>query len=176
MPARTTYLENYIWALTGDISFTYAIDQQTSFDAKMPNVTFGTKTTLVDTTTLSFSKDGDNGWYCTAENPIQGFTKTDFLYDAVYKITWDGVEYDELFVQEHENIEIDANTGKPSNYYDWRCIGSASVLGYHDYYETNAPFCVAYDFHRNEAEIQIFTLSTEASHTIKIERIPYTKN
>lgn len=153
----------------------FDIAQMSDVSAKMPEVTFGTKTTLVDTTTLSFSKDGDNDWYCTAENPIQGFTSSDFLYDAVYKVTWDGVEYDELFVQEHEMAQINTDTQRVTVWYDWRCIGNASVLGYHNYYETNAPFCVAYDFHRNEAEIQIFTLSTEAYHTIKIERIPYTK-
>ena len=55
------------------------------------NVTFGTKTTLVDTTTLAFAKNTDDK-YCTIENPISGFTKNQFQQNKLYIVTWDGVE------------------------------------------------------------------------------------
>ena len=141
----------------------------------MPDVEFGELTTLVDTTTLEFSKDGDNDWYCTAENPMNGFVKASFKYDRLYVITWDGTQY-ECFAQMHERFNSDDNVTVNTVYYEWVGIGNVSGLGYHNYYETDAPFCVAYDFHRNAAEVQVFSFDTETSHTIKIEEIPFVKN
>lgn len=136
---------------------------------KMPIVTFGTPTVLVDTTTVSFSKDGDNEWYVSVENPLGGFTKSNFTYDTLYKIEWDGVEYEEYYaVAEIVNA---AGTG----YYDWGLIGNASIIGFNNRYQTSAPFLVEYDYYRNSAEVQIFTSSTSATHTIKITSVPFTK-
>lgn len=133
----------------------------------IPQVTYGEKTTLVNTTTVSFSKDGDNNWYISAENPISGFTSANFQENKIYIVTWDGVEYQTL-VRYAENIT-------EGQYYEWSYFGNASIMGWRNAIinDNSLPFCVEYDFYRNAGEVQIFTTSAASTHTIKIEVIPF---
>ena len=130
--------------------------------------TFGTPTVLVDTTTLTFAKDGDNAWYCTGENPISGFTSANIIPDRMYIVTWDGIEYN-VFFEEHEYYNPSTN-----NTYECASFGNNTIIGFANSFITNAPFCVSYDFKRNSGEVQVFTLDTSTSHTIKIVAVPYT--
>lgn len=150
-------------------------DQKYNWNNKMPIVTFGNESILVDTVTLNFSKDGNNNWYCTQENPISGFTAASFKINQNYlfKVTWDGVQY-ECFVCYYESNRAHAlaiNMG----YYQWAGIGNPRIVNYDSFDYSSMPFLIAYDFYRNSGEVQIFTASTAATHTLKIVQIPFTK-
>lgn len=136
----------------------------------MPNVTYGNPVVVVNTTTLNFSKDGDNSWYITAENPMSGFTNASFLSNNLYKIEWDGVEY-ESYYREAEKLK------SAGGYYGWGYIGNVSPLGWAvtSLADKELPFCIEYDFYRNAGEVQVISYDTASTHTIKITRIPYTK-
>lgn len=139
-------------------------------NTKMPNVTFGEPVVLVDTTTVNFSKDGDNDWYISAENPVAGFTRADFQENTLYKIEWDGVEYEEFYRMYHKP-QLNSS-GVYSGYYDWGAIGCVSPLGY---FSKEMPFLLSYDYYKNSGEVQFFSYDTQAVHTVKITKIPYTK-
>lgn len=124
---------------------------------------------VVPQTTLSFHKDGENNWYCTNENPIAGFTTSNFKPDTLYKVTWDGTEYELFYIVQQKATNVS------SNVFEWGVIGNSSVLGCATTYETNAPFCIAYDYHRNSSEIQIFSYDTLENHTITIVEVPIIK-
>lgn len=146
-------------------------------DEKMPIVEYGDEVVVFDTVELAFAKDGDNAYYCTAENPIQGFTRNSFVYDAIYKVVWDGVEYDGCMfsiLNQPEVYTSGSTTFVGTN--DWGAIGNAAFLNNSiNIGNTDVPFCIAFDYHRNSSEVQIFTTSTEASHTVKLIKKPYTK-
>ena len=143
----------------------------TNEDILIKSPTFGTPEVLVNTTILSFHKDGDNDWYCTDENPIQGFTTAAFDYNAVYKVEWDGVEYEEFVVQYESNPLITTGT-----WYEWCGIGNVNFLDHTTAYMSSAPFAITYDYYRNAGEVQIFTTSTNSNHTLKITKIPFIVN
>lgn len=150
-------------------------DQKYNWNNKMPIVTFGNESVLVNTITLNFSKDGNNDWYCTQENPISGFTSASFKINQNYlfKVTWDGVQY-ECFACSYESNRAHAlaiNMG----YYSWMGIGNPRIVNYDSFDYSNMPFLIAYDFYRNSGEVQIFTASTAVTHTLKIVQIPFTK-
>ena len=139
-------------------------------ELKDSTIKFGNPVVIVDTTSLTFHKDGDNDWYCTDEKPISGFTVSQFKANTLYKITWDGVESEQFYgVLNHQN-----DTG--AGWYEWGYIGNANIVGFDNIYHSEANFCVAYDYHRNASEVQIFTNSTSSKHTIKITAIPFEKN
>lgn len=142
------------------------------------NITFGTPEVLVNTTTLSFSKDRDYSWYTSREYPFSGVSVSAlFDINAMYKVTWDGVVY-EAFFELYTRDTTKLDTPKQKGFYDWGCIGNITDK-IEDYYSrlsiTATPFCIEYDFHRNDGEIAVFSFDTATSHTIKIEKIPFTK-
>ena len=139
-----------------------------SDDALIKKPIFGTPEVILDTTTLSFHKDGDDDWYCTDEDPIQGFTKTAIVYDCIYKVEWDGIEYP-------EELAVSYSKTSDTGWYEWTGIGNVNFLGNSTNYTSTAPFVIAYDYHRNSNEIQFFTEDNSASHTIKIIKIPFVK-
>lgn len=129
--------------------------------------TFGEPILITDTVTLNFSKDGDNQWYISEENPFSSFTYKDFDIQSLYKIEWDGIEYNEFYI----------NCAKPSStntnlVYSYYVIGNADFFGNHSAYSTIAPFAITQESARRP--IQILTPSTSETHTIKITRIPFT--
>ena len=168
--------DNRLWIVSGskhDVTVpTYSEFQDLDESILIKKPVFGTPVVLVDTTTLSFHKDGDNDWYCTDENPIQGFTSTAFDYDAIYKVEWDGVEYEELAA----DYSIDHNRPSNNQFYYWTAIGNVSFLDNANSYETNAPFAISYDYRGVNDKVQIFTEDTSATHTIKITKVPITKS
>lgn len=129
----------------------------------MPIVDYGEKTLIFDTTTVSFTKDGDNDWYVSAENPISGFTKNDFAYDREYIVTWDGVEY-VCYAG-----ELRKATATGAGIYEWCAIGNASSLGYGGVASQEFPFLIEYDFYRDAGEVQFFAFNSLTSHTVKLE-------
>ncbi len=141
-----------------------------NWNNKMPIVTYGEPIVVVDTTTVEFSKDGDNDWYISAENPISGFTSDSFVHDSIYLVEWDGVEY-EAYYREADN------KNDTSTWYEWGYIGNISNLGWSPVAnnETLIPFCIEYDFKNNVSAVQIISYDTSTTHTIKITRVPFIK-
>ena len=137
----------------------------------MANVTLGTETTLVDTTTVSFSKDGDNTWYVSGANPISGFTTSSFAYDTLYKIIWDGVESEEFYYLIHEYT----TSGSTTSPYTIKSIGNADIIGYNTPYTNPGNCLITYNQGRGST-VKIYTSSTDSTHTIKIVSVPYTKH
>ena len=135
---------------------------------KIPNVTFSDPVVLLDTTTLTFSKDGDNEWYVS--DAIQ-VSKANLVHSpAVYKITWDGTEYECFFI--HEFYKKSSALG----FYDCVVVGNSEVIGYNKKYKTDAPFAVING--RNESSrnsTYVYTTSDAEQHTIKISYVSYTK-
>lgn len=136
---------------------------------KIPAVSFGDSTVIVDTTTVSFAKDGDNAWYISAKNPLTGMTKSSFQFDGMYKVIWDGVEYSDLFYKEYRNVWSNGTT-----IYAWDAIGNVFPLGYGPN-ESDAPFCIETALKEMGSEVQIISYDTEPSHTIKIIYVPFSK-
>lgn len=138
----------------------------------MANVALGTPVVVCDTTTVSFSKDGDNDWYISAENPISGLTQASFLDNNIYKIEWDGVEYEAYY------RKAECPNASGGGFYDWGYLGNVTALGWApcSKNDTLTPFCVEYDFKQNAGEVQIISYDTASSHSIKITRIPFDKN
>ncbi|MBQ0112770.1 MAG: hypothetical protein KBT03_06550 [Bacteroidales bacterium] len=130
-------------------------------------VEYGTPVTLINNQIVAVSKDGDNDWFASAENP---FT-IPFDFNALYKVTFDGTEYD-LFYESHEQ------TSSGGGYYEWQAIGNTLFLGCaNNNGVLTVPFCIAQDYHRNAGEIQLFTTdTTKTSHTITIKKVPLTIN
>ena len=136
--------------------------------SKMPVVTYGAEVVVANTTTVSFSKDGDNSWYISAENPISGLTTSSFAENRIYKVVWDGTTYDGLYYQKSSLF-----TG--SSTYDWGSIGNINPLGYFNADRNTVPFCIEYDYKRNASEVQIISYDTVSTHTIKVSYVPFTK-
>lgn len=137
--------------------------------AKMPIVKYGEKTVLVDTATVSFTKDGDNDWYISGDNPLSGFDASSFQPDTLYTVTWDGTPYECFFVSQQ------AHPDGSVSYYSWKAIGNSAPLGCATGYQTSAPFCITQNLD-NTSKAVIFAFdSTAASHSIKIEKTPFVK-
>ena len=134
---------------------------------KIPDVTYGTASVIVDTTTVSFSKDGDNDWYISGTDPISGMT---FADDTLYTVTWDGTDYDVF----HSASYFLSSTGLGD--YECDTVGNLSVIGHDSPFETNAPFLIAKRYKQNESNnVYILTTSTAVSHTVKVTATSYTK-
>ena len=162
--------------------------------AKIPHVSYGEPTVLVDTTTVSFSKDGDYSWYISPNNPLNGVTENDMDYNTLYRITWDDTVYDELCVNyyratfyteqdvlNHIDNAYDFTVGRPRGHITFKGIGNVTPLGYVTRYYSNAPFAITYNYsdgvqHVASHVMNIISYDTESSHTVKIEAIPITKS
>ena len=146
---------------------TYNVKDAVARETKIPIVTFGDPTVLVDTTTVSFSKDGDHDWYVSSANPLAGFTTSSFVDSAVFVVEWDGTEYEAL-CRMHRDVTSTALT------YSFYSIGSISPLGYAGFPEDGFPFAIVRGY-LNASNVLVFSYDTEASHTIKITKIPFTR-
>ena len=136
---------------------------------KMPVVEFGEKSLVINTTTVNFSKDGDNDWYISGDDPLSGFTTNSYLVDVLYTVTWDGIPY-ECFYERHTHraAENAVRTQK--------VIGNMQPIGFDSTYYSNAPFCIVYGYPNSYAHVKIYAFnSTATTHTIKIESTPFTK-
>lgn len=133
---------------------------------KMPIVEFGEPIVAVNTTTVTFFPDADdNTIYTSARNAIN-FT---IRPNRLYKVEWDGVEYDALYFQSF--FQTSTNMGT----YPCPMIGNAAIVGLDNPYPTNAPFLLALRYKQTESNImRILTRSTLASHRIKVTAIPFT--
>ena len=148
-------------------------------DISVPmRVTFEEPVVLVPETTLEFHKDGENDWYVTDANPVESFTTANLVYDMVYKVIFDGVEYDDLLCynlgKRYLNTEINKESGM-----SYRAIGSVSNFDdINDFLGTSElPFCITdglIDTISNEIRFFVFN-STASTHTLKVIGIPFTK-
>lgn len=141
-------------------------------------VTFGEPVVLVPETTLNFHKDGENDWYVTDENPVENFTTANLVYDMMYKVTFDGVEYDDLLCYKLGRRYINTEINKESAMF-YTAIGSVSNFDdVNDFLETSElPFCIMdglIDTISNEIRFFVFN-STDSTHTLKVIGIPFTK-
>lgn len=137
-------------------------------DTKIPNVVFGEPTVLLDTTTLDFSKDGDNDWYVSGEIPIERAKLSKF--EMLYTITWDGVEY-ECFGVSETYINPSGNGTRTGI-----VIGNSSVIGYSKKYKTDAPFAVIYGWNFSaQSKTYVYTTSSDEHHIIKIVTTPFSR-
>ena len=135
-----------------------------SADTKIPNVVFGEPTVLIDTTTLTFSKDGDNDWYVS---DTITFPSDNFHIYTLYSVTWDNVEYKCFSVQAFRTLATRIN------YYSYLLIGNPEVFGFGKVYDdTDAPFVIAYL--ANTSSTRVYTSSNIGQHTLKVVSIPYT--
>ena len=141
-------------------------------------VTFGEPVILVPETTLEFHKDGENDWYVTDANPVESFTTANLVYDMVYKITFDGVEYDDLLCYKLGRRYLKTEINKESTM-SYKAIGSVSNFdAVNDFLGTSElPFCIMdglTDKITDEIRIYAFN-STLSTHTLKIIGIPFTR-
>lgn len=90
IPSKTSELVN-------DSEFATESYVDTIANEKMPIVTFGEEAVLVEDTEVTFTKDGDNNWYISDENPLVDFDSESLTENKLYKVEWDGVEYELLF-------------------------------------------------------------------------------
>ena len=144
---------------------------------RMPPITYGTPSVVVDTTTISFSQDGSNSWYISAKNPFSGVSSSTFYsYAHLYIIEWDGVEY-KLFLKNISESGITRQVGgSAGSTFGWSYLGNVVTIGYNGtYYEKQCPFAITRDYMENKGEIYVFSYDTSASHTIKVTIVPYTK-
>lgn len=138
--------------------------------AKMPIVKYGEKTVLVDTATVSFTKDGDNDWYISGDDPLGSFSESDMQTNTLYTITWDGVEY-KVFYQARMYWAGGANNTAHS----CKFVGNPTEIGFDAGYPTDAPFCIVQSWPDEHQAVTIYAFgSTAATHVIKIEKTPYT--
>lgn len=136
-------------------------------DVLIKTPTYGEPTVILDTTTISFQKDGDNDWYCSEKDL---FLMTGY-YDAIYRIEWDGIEYTEFLCHYGTMTFV-----SPGTYAEYTAIGRVNFLGNATGYNTSAPFCILIATTTEGIHPQIFTTDTNNSHSIKITEIRYTKN
>ena len=145
---------------------------------KLPSYTLGEPTVIVDTTTVSFSKDGDHDWYVSGENPLPaypGVSDSD-RKNYIYRIEFDGVSYD-LFERIVVQPSIDIDPTLVAGALECSYLGDLSFFGYPTLEEknNNVPFAL---FHRNISKTTkswiIYALGSSAlTHTIKISKIPF---
>lgn len=152
-----------------------AADSKSVGDAlteKMPIVEFGEKTVLVNTTTVSFSKDGENDWYVSGNNPLTGFIEANYEDNVLYTITWDGTEYECLYFKHY--VRINNEGGYISAWRALRCLGNTDEMGYHTPWGMTAPFAIIWNDDTEVINIFAFN-STANTHTVKIEKTPFIK-
>lgn len=149
-------------------------------DISVPmRVTFGEPVVLVPETTLDFHKDGENDWYVTNVNPIENFTPANLVYDMVYKVIFDGVEYNDLLCYNLARIYSDVEKTKDYAIY-YEAVGSISVFDdVNDFIDTSElPFSITYGYVDTTSSIgiRIYALnSTNSTHTLKVIGIPFTR-
>lgn len=134
-------------------------DKAEQLDISVPmRVTFGEPVVLVPETTLNFHKDGENDWYVTDENPLETFTSNSFAYNILYKVIFNGVEYELLCFDQIKYVKgVGART--------FKAIGSTSKIGSDDLDTTKSPFCIACGYWKQSKEIQVFSFDTLSTHT-----------
>lgn len=143
------------------------------------HVTFGEPVVLVPETTLEFHKDGENDWYVTNVNPIKNFTSANLVYDMVYKVIFDGVEYDDLLCYFLTRDYFDVEKNKDYSLY-YNAVGSISVFDdVNDFIDTSTiPFSITYGYvsPTSPKSIRVYALnSTTSTHTLKVIGIPFTR-
>lgn len=148
-------------------------------DISVPmRVTFGEPVVLVPETTLNFHKDGEADRYVTDVNPIENFTSANFVYDMVYKVIFDGVEYNDLLCYNLARIYSDVEKTKDYAIY-YEAVGSISVFDdVNDFIDTSTiPFSITNGYDTTSSRgIRIYALnSTNSTHTLKIIGIPFTR-
>ncbi len=154
-------------------------DKVEQLDISIPmRVTFGEPVILVPETTLEFHKDGENDWYVTDANPVESFTTANLVYDMVYKVIFDGVEYDDLLCYKLGRRYLKTEINKESTM-SYTAIGSVSNFDdVNDFLGTSElPFCIMdglIDTISNEIRFFVFN-STASTHTLKVIGIPFTK-
>lgn len=148
------------------MDITHSDDISNLSDSIPMRVTFGEPVVLVPETTLEFHKDGENDWYVTDENPLETFTLASFAYNILYKVIFDGVEYELLCFELFKRIE-----GVGSR--PFKAIGSTDKLGADDLNITQTPFCISCGYWKQSKEIQVFSFDTLSTHTFKIIGIPF---
>lgn len=142
-------------------------------------VTFGEPVILVPETTLNFHKDGEADRYVTDVNPIENFTPANLVYNMVYKVIFDGVEYNDLLCYNLARIYSDVEKTKDYAIY-YEAVGSISVFDdVNDFIDTSTiPFSITngYVDTTSSRGIRIYALnSTNSTHTLKIIGIPFTR-
>lgn len=153
-------------------------DKAEQLDISVPmRVTFGEPVVLVPETTLDFHKDGENDWYVTNANPVENFTSANLIRDMVYKVIFDGVEYDDLLCYTSSKTYNDG-TKTYAIYYD--VIGSISGFDdVNDFIDTSElPFSITYGYVDTTSSIgiRIYALnSTNSTHTLKVIGVPFTQ-
>lgn len=130
-----------------------------------------TETNIVAETTLNFTLDAGTGLYRTVDNAI---TIADWetyrqMPVAKFKVTFDGVEY--ICYAHDTEKQILTESGTVTGYYDWQYLGNPNSLGQYDYLGQNLPFCVSVDYEQNAGEWVVWSNSTAATHTVKIDFI-----
>lgn len=130
-----------------------------------------TETNVVAETTLNFTLDAGTGLYRTVDNAI---TIADWdtyrqMPVAKFKVTFDGVEY--ICYAHDTERQILSESGTVTSYYDWQYLGNPNSLGQYDYLGQNLPFCVSVDYEQNAGEWVVWSNSTAATHTIKVDFI-----
>lgn len=125
---------------------------------------------LIDNVTIdTFTKDGDNDWFVSAENPFTLPLKE--MNGKKFRVVFDGVEYEcwnEEFTKPKKDDEV--NLEMVTGWYMWNAIGNASYLTSTPPSRFNSyPFCITQDYYRNGDEVQIFVFGdTNISHTISV--------
>lgn len=130
-----------------------------------------TETNIVAETTLNFTLDAGTGLYRTVDNAI---TIADWetyrqMPVAKFKVTFDGVQY-VCYMHDTER-QVLSESGTVTSYYDWQYLGNPNSLGQYDYLGQNLPFCISVDYEQNAGEWVVWSNSTAATHTIKIDFI-----
>lgn len=143
------------------------------------HVTFGEPVVLVPETTLNFHKDGEADRYVTDVNPIENFTMANLVYDMVYKVIFDGVEYDDLLCYHLARIYSDVEKTKDYAIY-YNVVGSISGFDdVNDFIDTSTiPFSITTGFVDTTSPIgiRIYAFnSTNSTHTLKVIGIPFTR-
>lgn len=143
---------------------------------RMPIVTYGEPTVLIDTTTVSFSKDGNNNWYISQQNPVNGLTNSALEnYNQLYQVEWDGTKYNLFLKGQQERLGIRETTFGYATFV-WEYLGNTIPLGYScTSEEQKCPFVILSNYKSNSGEVYIISYDTSTSHTLKISTIPFTK-
>ena len=99
---------------------------------------------ILDTTELSFSKDGDNDWY-SADPSSLGVDLGNLPENALYTVVWDGVEYPCYYYYIYEQKTPESTVGVYSH-----TLGNVKPFGYAPVNDNNFPFLIKAPIHRKD--------------------------
>ena len=133
-----------------------------------PDYSLGERVVVVPETIVTFSLVEDTDLYMSGADPISNI---EIDWNSVYTVTWDGEEYDGIFINGHKLSLNQTST------YMIRSLGNSAVIEETSPYYTNAPFIIIKGYLESERDSwRIFTKQTQSSHTIKIEKALLTKS